>query len=222
MQHNEGWADTGDTHQLWAVHLHTHTLTLTGQTRLIYVSHAGHNLTVFRPTVEAINADVCFCIDIPELTSCFPQTQNATAMCVCAVVSHATPFASRPPATFKSINARTFFRTYVRQFVSSSRRMQTEKHMVAMLCAGLRRGGVAASCSSLRLYNMHWNVTHNCKLSAPTSASCISCESESNISCLHTSWHVPNGGKNKNKKDAHDIYKLLICHVFLVILKTED
>lgn len=72
----------------------------------------------FRPTVEAISADICFCVGIPELTSCFPQTENATAMCVCAAVSHAA-FAFRGrPRHLKSIDARTF-RTYVRQFVSS-------------------------------------------------------------------------------------------------------
>lgn len=133
-------------------------------------------------------------MDIPELTSCFPQTQNATAMCVCAVVSHATP---SPHGRLRHLNP--------------SMRAPFS-HICSTVCvifqkdANWKTHGCYAVCrasrSSLWLYNMHWNVAHNCKLSAPTSASCISCETESNISCLHASWHVPNGGKNKNKKTS--------------------
>lgn len=209
------------THKLWAVHLHTHTLTLTGQTRLIYVSHAGHNLTVFRPTVEAINADVCFCIDIPELTSCFPQTQNATAMCVCAVVSHATPFASRPPATFKSINARTFFAHMFDSLCHLPEGCKLKNTWLLCYAPGFgaAESQLRALLSDSTTCTEMWHTTANCLRPPAPHASAVSLNPTLAVCTQADTYRM---GEKQKQKDAHDIYKLLICHVFLVILKTED
>lgn len=59
----------------------SYSFTQASQACQIYVSHTGHNFCLL-PTVEAISADICFCVDIPKMTSSFPQTENAIAMCL--------------------------------------------------------------------------------------------------------------------------------------------
>lgn len=118
------------------------------------------------------SAHICFYINIPKLTSCFPRTENALAMCVCTVASHVT-------FCFRSYLWRLpfmNFRTYVRQFVIS-RTMQTEKHMVAMHCA------VASSSTKFTCCRM-WHTTAD---SAPTRPTCISISKQT---WIKTNWCV--------------------------------
>lgn len=82
-------------HHIHSAHTHTHTCAH-GETHTnisdLCLSHWPRAAALFCPTVKAISADICFCIHIPKLTSCSPQTENAIAMCVCVAVSQA-PFA---------------------------------------------------------------------------------------------------------------------------------
>lgn len=127
-----------DTHKLC-----THSETQTGQTCLIYVSHTGPNLPFFSSNCRSnINADICFFTNIPKMTSYFPQTENAIAMCVCVLPFPTLQLLLRVPATFKIYQC---IRTYVQQFVSSPEGCKLKNTW--LLCAGLWRGEVTASRS---------------------------------------------------------------------------
>lgn len=64
-----------------------------------------------------------------------------------------------------------------------------------------------------------WHTTANCLRPPAPHASAVSLNPTLAVCTQADTYRM--GGKQK-QKDAHDIYKLLICHVFLVILKTED
>lgn len=146
-------------------------LTQTGQTCLIYISHMGHNLTVFARQWKQLALTFVFAsaFQIWQVASLRLKMQRPYVFVL--------PFPtllllSRWPATFKIYQC-----AHLSHICSTvcviSRRMQAEKHMVAM------RRAVAWWNSSFTLsfwvHNMHWNVAHACKLSAPTRSSCISC-----------------------------------------------
>lgn len=140
------------------------TSTQTGQTCLIYISHIGHNLNVFIQQLKQLALTFVF-------ASAFQSWQVASLKlkmqwpCVFALLFPTLPLLSQLPAMFKIYQCVHLSHIWSTVCVISTR-MQTEKHMVAM------RQAVAWWSStimlSLWLCNMHWNVAHNCKPSAPT------------------------------------------------------
>lgn len=121
-------------------------------------------LAIILMFMSSISADICFCINIPKLTSCFPLNENAMTMCVCSAISH-TAFAftvARDGQKCMNLS------TYVRQFVSSPQKdAYWKKHMVAMC-------GACCATKQQLLCTRHWNVPHNCKLPAPSRVNCMS------------------------------------------------
>lgn len=117
----------------------SYSFTQASQACQIYVSHTGHNFCLL-PTAQAISADICFCIDIPKLTSIFPQTEKAMAMCLRDDFPRYLCFRCCLQH-LNTVRAHTFH-TYVQAFVPSldGHRLKNTR----LLCAGLLSGQAAS------------------------------------------------------------------------------
>lgn len=131
------------------------------------------------------------------------------------------PFASRSPATFKSINARTFFTHMFDSLCHPPEGCKLKNTW--LLCYALGFGVVESQLHALlsdsTTCTEMWHTTANCLRPPAPHASAVSLNLTLAVCTQDDTYWME--GKQK-QKDIYNIYKLLICHIFLVILKTED